>query len=315
MFSNKIKAGIAGLGVLGIVAGGVIAGPHSASAAMVAQVNSNGIVHAAGKISALQGSIGFTLQGTKATYNVSLSSNTWILVVKNGKEAQGAVSDLKVGEDVKVAGTGTATQIDARIVTEGKTAATAGHQHGPAGHMGRTATVTANVNGVLTLTSATGKHTETVNTDAGTIVLKNGLATVADLKAGDVVNVTPRHMARTPHASAPATTPSTQTGKVKATPTAELITVNSDTNQVELGVVKSVDGSTVTFRSLTGEQKVTVGSSAAIRSVTAGSSSAPTVAALSDLKAGSRVLFYGTKATAGQTPSASVVLILNQATK
>jgi len=91
--------------------------------------------------------------------------------------------------------------------------------------------------------------------------------------------------------------------------------VTSDANQETLGVVKSVDGNTLTVRTLHGEQKVTVSSNAAIRSVTAGSSSAPATAALSDLKAGSRVLLYGAKAASGQTPSASVVLILAQATK
>ncbi|MDQ2807925.1 MAG: DUF5666 domain-containing protein [Chloroflexota bacterium] len=324
MFSTKIKAGLAGLGVLAIVAGGVIATPHNASAAGHTQATSNGIIRATGKISALQGSTGFTLQGAKATYTVNLGTNTWIVVAKDGKPAQGAAGDLTVGETVNVAGTGTASQIDARVVTDAKVAAKVGTHgahgaHGKAGKTGKLAhehaTVVTNAAGTLTLSSGKNNKTETVNTDAGTIVLKGGLATVADLKAGDVVNVTPRHMMHAPGTTAPATTPGAPTGKVKATPTAELITVVSDTNQAELGVVKSVDGNTVTVRTLHGEQKVTVSSTAAFRSVTAGSSSAPASAALSDLKAGSRVLLYGAKAATGQTLTANVVLILGQATK
>ncbi len=327
MFSTKIKTAVAGLGVLGVVAGGVIATPHSASAATPSQANTNGIIRASGKISALQ-SNGFTLQGAKTTYTVNLGSNTWILVAKDGKPAQGAASDLTVGEAVNVAGTGTAGQIDARVVTDSKVAAKAGQiagNHGKAGNTGKAgklahlhgehATVVTNAGGTLTLSSGKNNKTETVNTDAGTIVLKGGLASVADVKAGDVVNVTERHMARPTGTTAPVTTPGSTTGKVKTTPTAEVITVVSDTNQETLGVVKSVDGSTVTVRTLKGEQKVTVSSNAALRSVTAGSSSAPASAALSDLKAGSRVLLYGAKAATGQTLSASVVLILAQATK
>ena len=315
MVNSKIKTAVVGLGVLGVVAGGVIASPHNASAAGHTQANPNGIVRAAGKISALQ-SNGFTLQGAKATYTVNLGTNTWILVAQNGKAAQGTASDLTVGEAVVVAGTGSGTQIDARVVTEGKVAAKVaqGVAQGKAGKVAHLAeqhaTVVSNTNGSLTLSSGKNNKTETVNTDAGTIVLKGGVASVADLKAGDKVNVTARHIARTP-----GTTPGTQPGKVKATPTAELITVVSDANQTELGVVKSVSGNTVTLRTLKGEQQVTISSSAAFRSVTAGSSSAPASAALSDLKAGSRVLLYGPTVGTGQTPTANVVLILGQAAK
>jgi hypothetical protein len=320
MLSKKIKSVALGLGVAGLVAAGVALTPHVASAnaprqaTPPAQATGPHVEQVVGKITAVQ-SNGFTLQNPKHTYAVTVNSNTWIVTASNGQRTQGALSDLKVGDTVHVAGVGTDTAIEARVVTSGKAAARVGNPGKHAGPLkGRVgqgqlknatqATVQSVSGTTVTLAGKQGK-TRTVNTDAGTIVIKGGLASVSDLKAGDVVNVLPRPVDKK------AARPATGSTATKPTPTAAVIVVASDSNAFALGVVKSVDGTTLTVRTGKGEQKVSLSGSTAIRTVTGGST-APTPAAASDLKAGTRVALYGTKPAAGQTAAASVVLILPQ---
>src|SRR5204862_3343535 len=112
----------------GLVAAGVALTPHVASANTLrqatppTQATSPHVEQVAGKITAVQ-SKGFTLQNPKHTYNVTVSSNTWIVTASNGQRNQGSLSDLKVGDTVQVAGVGTDTAIEARVVTNGKAAA------------------------------------------------------------------------------------------------------------------------------------------------------------------------------------------------
>ena len=303
MFVKRITAAVAGLGLLGAAALGVLATAHPAAAA---PATPGAIVRTAGKITALQGA-GFTLQGRNHTYNVAVGATTWIVVKKNGAPAQGALADLTVGEQVGVAGTATGTDgVDARVVTEGgaaglgkQGAAKSGKQGAAKGLRTHRATVQSVANGVLTVSAGAGAkaHTVTISTDAGTIVIKNGLATVADLKAGDVIRITARRAA--PAAGTPGTT--------GAPATAALIYVPSATTVLTPAVVKSVDGNAVLLRTGSKEHLVNVGPSTVVKTVTAGQAPAP--AALSDLKAGSRVLVYGPKPAAGQTATASLVLI------
>ena len=159
--------------------------------------------------------------------------------------------------------------------------------------------------GTLTVTGPRKIVTDTltVQTTAGTVVLKNGLAAVADLKAGDTVRVSGQHAARpagsTPQATRPALT-------------AAVIYVPGANDALIAGRVQAVSGSTVTLREGLAGKQVSVGASTAYRVLgTAGA--APTTGSLSDLKAGTEVLLYGPKAAQGQT--ASVVLILPAAQK
>jgi hypothetical protein len=299
MLLKRVTAAVAGLGLLGALAVGVVTTAHPAAAAPApAQAN---ILRAAGKITALQPG-GFTLQNPKHTYNVSVGANTWFVVKQNGKAAEGALSDLQVGEAVGVAGTSdTADHVNARVVTQGGLARIGARPgNNKAGKIARAAlskaTVQSNTNGVLTLAAGKNNKTRTVNTDAGTVVIKGGLAAVGDLKAGDVVRVVPRAVRPAAGTPKPATRPA---------PTAAVIYVPSANDRLMPGVVTSVSGNEVTLR---GNRKLTLGNGATFKTLGA-AGQAPAAASASDLKAGSRVLLYGPKPAQGQTATATLVLI------
>jgi hypothetical protein len=306
MLLKRVTAAVAGLGLLGALAVGVVTTAHPAAAAAPAQAQAT-VVRAAGKITALQPG-GFTLQNPKHTYNVSVSANTWFVVKQNGKPAEGALSDLQVGEAVGVAGTSdTAGHVNARVVTQGGLAR-AGVQHGkgkaakPARAALNKATVQSNANGVLTLAAGKNNKTRTVNTDAGTVVIKGGLAAVSDLKAGDVVTVVPRAVRPATGTPKPASRPA---------PTAAVIYVPATTDRLTQGVVTSVSGNQLTLR---GNRTVTLGGGATFKTLGA-PGQAPAAASAGDLKAGSRVLLYGPKPAQGQPATATLVLIGPAASK
>ena len=236
---------------------------------------------------------------------IIVGANTWIVVGKNNKPAQGALADLKVGETVSVAGTSSGTnQIDARVVRPGAAGIFAGNagKAGKAGKPGKAAvrgglgleaTVQSISNGALTLTAGKNNATRTVNTDAGTIVIKNGLASVTDLKAGDKVQILPRRAARQPGTTTPAP------GAARPAPTAELIYVPSTDHVLSQAQVKSVSGNTLTLGAFNGGRTVNVDANTVYKTVTAGQ--APATAALSDVKAGARIVVYAAKPAQGQT--------------
>jgi hypothetical protein len=308
MLWKRVTAAAVGLGLVGALAAGVMATAHPAAAATAPQAQSS-VVRAAGKITAVQAG-GFTLQNPKHTYTVAVGGNTWIVVKKNGKPTEGTLSDLQVGETVRVAGTSsTADQVTARVVTEGAVGGKrAGVQRGnnKAGKPARAGltktTIQSNTNGVLTLTVGKTNKTRTVNTDAGTIVVKGGLAAVSDLKAGEVVTVVPRAVRPAPGTPKPATRPAL---------TAAVIYVPAAGDRLVPGVVTSVSGNTVTLR---GNRTVTLAANATVKTLGA-AGQAPAAASVSDLKAGSQVLLYGPKPAQGQPATATLVLIRPVATK
>ncbi|HMA34865.1 MAG TPA: DUF5666 domain-containing protein [Chloroflexia bacterium] len=313
MFTKRIMAAVAGLGVVGALAVGLLT-TNPAAAAPVA----GGIIHAAGKISAVQKD-GFTLQNPQHTYNVTVGANTWIVVQKNNQPAQGTLADLQVNEKILVGGISDgASHIDARLVVEGGLQAALGGANRPA-HAGqhgqgtkashglanlRHGTIRAINNGVLTIQAAGGTKTTPLNTDAGTIVLKGGLASVGDLKVGDVVTILRRPNARLA-GSAPVGTTAPATRRV---PTAELIYVPQANDQISLGAVKNVSGSTITLGGFGSRTVTTTGSTVFKRIPAAGQ--APVAASRSDVQARTRILVYGPTPAAGQAARATLVLIL-----
>jgi hypothetical protein len=307
MLWKRVTMAAAGLGLLGALAAGVLATAHPAAAAPAAQAQA-AVVRATGKITAVQTG-GFTLQNPKHIYTVAVGTNTWIVVQKNGKAAEGALSDLQVGETVRVAGTGdSADHVTARVVTEGGVGGKqAGARHGNtrAGKLARAglprATVQANANGVLTL-AGKKNQTRTVNTDAGTVVIKGGLAAVSDLKAGDVVTVVPRAVRPAAGTPRPATKPA---------PSAAVIYVPSANDRLVPGVITSVSGNTITLR---GNRTITLAANVTVKTLGA-AGQAPAAASASDLKAGSQVLLYGPKPAQGQPATATLVLIRPVATR
>ena len=310
MLRTRILAAIAGAALLGGGAAAVVTAPHAAAAP-----GAGSIVRAAGQISALQ-SNGFTLHNAAHTYTVSVGPNTWIVVKQAGKPAQGALSDLTVGETVWVAGTQSGTdQVAARVVTTGAPAAAIRKGVGRAAvkplapiaaKAQRLGTVQANTNGTLTLSEGkAGKKNQSVATDAATIVIRGGIASVADIKVGDEVRV----IWRSAQAGAKAAP-----GAARPTPTAAVVYVTSPSDRFALAVVNTVSGANLTVKGFGANGKVTIASNATIKTLAA-AGQAPTTATLSDIKAGSRVLLYGPKPAAGQTPTATVVVILPGAGK
>jgi sarcosine oxidase gamma subunit len=305
MLRNRVLAAIAGVTLLGAAAAAVVTAPHAAAAP-----GAGSIVRAAGQISALQ-SNGFTLHNAAHTYTVSVGPDTWIVVKQAGKPAQGALSDLAVGETVWVAGTQSGTdQVAARVVTAGAVKGAirkgvgraAAKPPAPlAAKAQRQGTVQANTNGTLTLREGkAGKKNLAVATDAETIVIRGGIATPGDIKVGDEVRVIWRSAA----AGAKATP-----GAARRTPAAAVVYVTSPSDRFALGVVKSVAGANLTVKGVGGDGKVTIAANATIKTLGA-AGQAPTAAGLSDIKAGARVLLYGPKPTAGQPATATVVVIL-----
>ncbi|MGI8588175.1 MAG: DUF5666 domain-containing protein [Chloroflexia bacterium] len=321
MIVKRVIGAVVGLLVLGALAAAFNISTHPAAAQTGTTTTTTGtIVRTAGKVSALQ-SNGFTLQSRDHTWTVSVGANTWIVVSKSDKPAEGALSDVKVGDMVMVAGTSTGTnQVAARVVTDGKLAAgMAAGRHGfdSRSRMGKheefhlgSATVQSVSGNSLSLTvgkSLTNTKTITVNTDAGTIIVKGGLASLSDLKAGDKVTLMPRFAKHAPSGTTPgATAPAT-----KPTPTAAFIYVASTNDNVGRGLVKSVTGNTVALgnvRQAEG-QSFNVDSNTIYKTVS-GTDQAPASASLADIKAGTAVVFYGPKPATGQTATASLVLIL-----
>lgn len=305
MLRTRILAAVAGVALLGGALAAVVTAPHAAAAP-----GAGSIVRAAGQISALQ-SNGFTLHNAAHTYTVSVGPNTWIVVKQAGKPAQGALSDLTVGETVWVAGTQSGTdQVAARVVTAGGAGSAiragvgraAAKPPAPlAAKAQRLGTVQANTNGTLTLSEGkAGKKNLSVATDAATVVIRGGIATVADIKVGDEVRV----IWRSAHAGAKAAP-----GAARPTPTAAVVYVTSPSDRFALAVVKTVNGANLTVKGFGANGKVTVASNATIKTLAVGGQ-APTAASLSDIKAGARVLLYGPKPAAGQPATATVVVIL-----
>ncbi len=312
MLIRRITAAAVGFALLGALALGLVF-PHPAAAQSTPPAVGS-LVRAAGKITALQTG-GFTLTArNNQVYNVAVGADTWIVVKKNNRPVQGALADLQVGENVNIAGTATGNNgVAARVVSQGNLAVTGrppagrrpaarpgqNHPAVAAGRLGK-ATVQSVANGTVTLDQGAGR-TRTVNTDAGTLVIRDGkLGSVADLKTGDSAVVLARPQARP--AGRPATRPA---------PTAAAIYVPAANDQFTLGVVKSVSGNAAVLRTGRGQQTVTVASSTTFKTI-AGAGQAPTTAAQSDLKAGTRVLVYSVKPAAGQIATASIVLILPQ---
>ncbi|HUS14179.1 MAG TPA: hypothetical protein VM536_04080, partial [Chloroflexia bacterium] len=242
------------------------------------------------------------------------NANTWIVVQTNGKATPGALADLAVGAAVQVSGVATGTdRVDARVVTAVKPGAAAKPAAGSKPIRGlptrraalptlAQATVQSVANGVITLQA--GKNgrdkASAINTDAGTIVIKGGFATVGDLKAGDIVRVLVRAQKPAAGAPKPATRPA---------PIAQFVYVASANDQAGVVRVKSVDGNTLTVRGLGGEHKITLGAGTTVKSITA-AGQPPRGASQADIKAGSVLVVYGPKATNGQPASAALVLIL-----
>lgn len=334
MIKKQVFAAVVGLGLLaGLVAGVLIAvGPASAAPPVQAQTTpqaqtppaAGAVAWAAGKITAVQQN-GFTLQDDKrqTTTTVTVGANTWIVVQKNNAAAEGALADLKVGDRVFVGGVANGTNgIAARTVQVagagpafGKSGmgdkggwgpGMGGRGHG--GFMGGPGmagkglrgTVQSVANGSVTVSlGQNNSPTLTVTTDAGTVVIKNGLAAVADLKAGDTVQIIPRFVAHQPGQGRPTTM------------TADAIAVTNTGHALYEGMVQSVSGSTLTLGGPHNNQgtQVTVDANATIKRLSA-DGTAPAAASLSDIQAGTRVVLYGATPAQGQTGSASVVLIL-----
>ena len=171
------------------------------------------------------------------------------------------------------------------------------------------ATVKSISGATLDLTSKNGAKEFQVNTDANTIFIKNGFASISNIAVGDTVYVVRGKQAKAATASA---TPSATTAK--PIPTAELVVVAGENDTVRLGVVNSVEGNTLTIRDAQHKTvMINTLDQASYKKVTA-AGQAPVAATQSDVTKGSRVVIFGQKAT---SPAAGVnakaVVILPQA--
>jgi len=191
----------------------------------------------------------------KGNITANISTNTYIIVKKNGAPATGSTTDLVVGENANVIGQATAdaTVVDARLITQGgvfggkfaprapgrgqnnsnanKLRGAELLQHTAAG------TITA-INGDVITLQGVKVAVVNVNTNANTLVLNNGFSTVGSLKVGDKVEVLGQP-------ARPNTGTATRPGNTRDL-NAWGIRVDNGTTRMEVAHVGAIKGNTVT---------------------------------------------------------------------
>lgn len=279
-----------------------------------------------------------TLAAPKGSFTVSVSDKTWILVQKDANCVEGSLSDIKVDQNVMVAGMTTTTpnQINARAVVQGGCFAGKagigpggpggkvgrpdgrgpGKPGGPMGKgdmvgilgkhmaMGTIKSVSANT---IILTSERGDEV-TVTTTADTVVLNGGFKDASSLKAGDKIQVLGKP-AGMPNKPVPGQEPAEKPARnIEAWG----IRVVTDASKLVVGQVEKVDGNTLTLKTRKDEaaQVVTLDGSTAYKSAMLMDRKVSlTNAVQADVKAGSIIMVEGTPSADGKSVAAKAVII------
>jgi hypothetical protein len=211
-------------------------------------------VYLNGKVTAVSAT-SIVLTTGKGNITANISSNTYIVVKKNGAPAAGSAADVVVGENANVVAQATAdaSVVDAKLIAQdgqfggkfapqaqsrGQKSLTANKprnaellQHTAAG------TITAISGDVITL-KGVKVAVVNVNFNANTLVLNNGFFTVSSLKVGDKVEVLGQPVRPTP-----ATTTQPKTNRDI---NAWAIRVDNGTTRMEVAHVGAINGNTVT---------------------------------------------------------------------
>jgi hypothetical protein len=292
-------------------------------------------VRLAGTISSVaSGSL--ILAAKQANYTVSIDANTWIVVQQNGAAAQGSIADIVAGKPAVVAGMTTSdpTIVDARIVAQGRFRGALGATKGAPGQSGNGArparpaiaryvasgTVTAINGSTITLKGAVVPQV-IVQTTADTVVLNNGFASLSTLKVGDTVQVLGQPVKPASAPAQPTTTPtpgSPRTLPASRTINGWAIRVDSGSNQLVVGRVTNVSGTTVTIKTPAGKKSVTltVDSSTGYKTL---SKAKKTITfangSLSDITNGSTLIVEASPGASGNAFTADAVIVVQSNVK
>ncbi|HKP54497.1 MAG TPA: DUF5666 domain-containing protein [Chloroflexia bacterium] len=291
-------------------------------------------VHIAGQVEKVDATAkSLTLKTPKSSITVNVSDNTWVLVEKDGKCAEGALADIKAGQPAMVGGMTTATegQINARTVAQGCAAGKQpGRPGGPGGvgpgkmggklgaiaehvAMGNIKSISGNT---IIVTSERGDEV-TITTTADTVVLNGGFKDASSLKVGDKIQVLgkPAGMPDKPAGGAPGQKPNP--GNKPAEKQARNIEawglrVVTDASKLVVGRVEKVDGNTLTLK---GKQTdgitVTLDGSTGYRAANVMDRKVTLTGAVqADIKVGSVVLVEGASAADAKNITADAVVIM-----
>jgi hypothetical protein len=271
-------------------------------------------VHLAGRVTSVSGS-GLVLKTPRGSITVDASSNTWIVVQRNGQCAEGTLQDIQTGKLTQVMGMTTAVtnMVEARVISQAR-CAQAPNGATPAKRLAAAAlakhvaagTVKAANGSVLTVTldkGNKGNRDITVNTSAATVVLDNGFQGISSVKVGDKIQVFGR--------------PDKPAGKPAAGVQPSIIAwglrVVSPGEQLIAGRVSTVNGNTVTLQTAKNKTGVTVtlDSSTAYKSLTVtGNQPVLSSGSQTTIMAGSTLIVEGTGPADGTALAAKAVIIL-----
>jgi hypothetical protein len=266
------------------------------------------------------------LASGKGNITANITSNTYIVVKKNGAAATGSAGDLVVGESANVVGQATAdaTVVDAKLIAQGgpfggKLAprAQGRGRNNPNANRLRDAellqhtaagTITA-INGDVITLQGVKVAVVNVNTNANTLVLNNGFATLSSLKVGDKVEVLGQPVKPT--------TGTAVQPKSNRDINAWAIRVDNGTARMEVAHVGAVNGNSITtnLRKNGSGKTINFDSNTKFKTLTitlapGANSFSFADASQSDVQVNSNIVVEGTVSADGTSLNAQSVIIL-----
>ena len=249
---------------------------------------------------------------------VNINASTFIVVEKNSQPAQGTAADLVADKAALVVGVATSDPkvVDARMIAQGKLAGGNGQDNHPkarqlAEHMAAGTIRSINVS---TITLQGVKVPEViVQTSSNTVVLNNGFTTIGSLKVGDKIAIL--GAPEKPATAAPRTPGTRPQLPQSRTIKAWGIRVENGTTQLAAARVDTVNGNTLTVKTLKNRDGVTIQLDGGTAYKTLTISTTDRTASLadasqSDIQTGSNLIVEGVPSADGKTITAKAVIIL-----
>ena len=252
----------------------------------------------------------FVLETRTCNVTVTVTDQTWVVVEREGRAVEGAISDLVPGKPAYVAGMLSADgkALSARAVAQGPLAQRLADRLSRSGrkpltravhHLGG-GTITAIEGSTITLRGDRVAEIRVI-TRPETVVLRGGFADVGTLKVGELVQVL----------GVPVRAQAGDSGA--RTLEAWAIRVDSGTTGFFHGRVARADGNNLVLHNVRGRDRITLVVDANTQykrvAVTNGQP-AVTGASLADLKVGTHIALEGSVASNGRTITPTAVIVL-----
>jgi hypothetical protein len=254
------------------------------------------------------GSLVLTTRAGDVTANIG--ENTFIVVQKNSRPAQGTAADLVTGKPAVVVGVATSDPavVDARLISQGPRVNAGQAARRVSGHVA--AGTIKSISGDTITLQGVRVPDVIVNTAASTVVLNNGFTTVSSLKVGDRVAVLGAPVRPSGTASGNrARPPQTRTLNAWA------LRVESPTTRLSFARVDSINGDTLTVKTLRNRDDTTVllDANTAYRALSISPTDRTATlapATRADIQPGSRLVIEGIPGADGKSATAVAVIIL-----